>query len=136
MRLCKHNFRNSELKNLNNLKSIGGDANFSDSKVKNLNNLISIGRDADFRYSKIRNLNNLESIGRNVWFEFHNIQSAGRLKSIGGDAHIIVYTDFCKHNNLCESFVDENGNKKIRYIGLDRFEEELKKFYALISKKM
>ena len=120
-------FRNSKIRNLKNLESIGGKADFRFSIIENLNNLISIGRDADFRHSKIRNLNNLESIGRNVWFEFHNIQSAGRLKSIGGDAYIIVYTDYCMQNNLCESFVDENGNKKIRFIGLGRFEEELKK---------
>ena len=100
------NFRNSNLKNLSNLESIGHSADFRDSQILKLGKLESIGYYADFRYSqitdlgnlktigscaffknsKLKTLKNLESIGDNADFRESKLIDLGNLKSIGGDA--------------------------------------------------
>ena len=64
---------NSEITDLGNLTSIGGDANFDNSKVTSLGNLTSIGGHADFKYSKVTSLGNLETIGGDAYFDNSNL---------------------------------------------------------------
>jgi len=82
-------FSKSQMEDLGNLQSIGGDADFSrKSLVKNLGNLRSIGGNADFSFNnKIKTLDGLQSIGGNTYFSHSEIEKLGNdLKSIGGDA--------------------------------------------------
>ena len=81
-------FRNSQIKDLGQLQSIGGYAYFSDSQIKDLGQLRSIGGDAYFSDSQIKDLGQLQSIGGNAFFSDSQIKDLGQLRSIGG------YADF------------------------------------------
>ena len=82
-------FQYSQVTNLGNLESIGGDACFIESKVTSLGNLKSIEGDVYFDTSRITSLGNLKYIGGNAHFNgTRRITSLGNLEYIGGDARL------------------------------------------------
>ena len=81
------NFANSNVTDLGELQSIGGNAKFSFSKITNLGKLQKIGGDANFKYSNITDLGELQKIGGDAFFDNSNITNLGKLQKIGGDAY-------------------------------------------------
>ena len=81
------NFRHSQITNLGNLKSIGGDADFRGSKVTSIGNLELIGGCANFDGSQITDLGILKLIGGDAHFEGSQIINLGNLETIGGSAN-------------------------------------------------
>ena len=79
---------NSQIKDLGDLRTIGGYAWFYNSQVKDLGNLQSIGGNADFSNSQVQSLGNLRTIGRFADFSNSQVRDLGKLKSIGGWAYI------------------------------------------------
>jgi hypothetical protein len=75
------------LKNLGNLKIIGGNATFTDSAITNLGNLTTIGGDAYFTATQFENLGNLTTIGGNVHFVYSKLEKLDNLTTIGGNVH-------------------------------------------------
>ena len=77
-------FTHSQITDLGDLESIGGNADFSWSKITDLGNLQNIGGDAYFRESQITNLGKLERIGGDAKFEGSKTIDLRNLQSIGG----------------------------------------------------
>jgi len=77
---------NSTLTNLGNLKIIEGNFFISgESNLKSLENLETIEGDAILRYSNIEDLGNLKKVGGKLSLRDTNIKNLGRLEFIGGD---------------------------------------------------
>ena len=79
-------FKNSNVTNLGNLKTIGGNADFRDSKIKDFGSLTTIKGNANFSSLKIASLCNLESIEGDADFNYTKAESLGSLKTISGNA--------------------------------------------------
>ena len=80
-------FGNSSITDLGDLAEIDGNADFGNSSLKSLGKLKSIRGDAYFNDSLVTDLGDLSKIGGNARFENSLLQSLGKLKSIGQEAY-------------------------------------------------
>ena len=82
-----NNFMDSQITDLGELKSIGGNAYFEGSQITSLGNLQSIRGNADFWGAHITDLGNLQSIGGNVYIahsglsedDFASVEVGGKI---------------------------------------------------------
>lgn len=77
------------IKDIGDLKNIGGNASFANSEINDTKNLEKIGKIADFRNSKVKSVPNLKYVGQNVWvdkdieLDFSQVEIDGKIFSIG-----------------------------------------------------
>jgi hypothetical protein len=106
--------RDSEVKSLGNLTSVGGDLFLRGSKVETLGNLISVRGNLYLRGSEIKSLGNLTSVGGNLNLIGTKIESLGNLTSVGGNLDLYLTQLSRKHLNLSgdkiRSMVEVGGN--------------------------
>jgi hypothetical protein len=76
--------RDTDIKSLGNLTSVGGTLDLYESKIKSLGNLTSVGGYLDMGCSKIESLGNLTSVGGYLDLYESKIESLGNLTSVGG----------------------------------------------------
>ena len=78
-------FLGSQITDLGQLTTIGGNTDFQGSQFTDLGQLTTIGGVADFRYSQITDLGQLTTIGGNAYFLGSQITDLGQLTTIGGN---------------------------------------------------
>jgi len=72
----------------NPLYSLIGILNLKDTQIKSLGNLQSVGGNLDLYKTSIKSLDNLTSVGGYLDLENTQIESLGNLQSVGGDLFI------------------------------------------------
>ena len=82
-------FLGSQITDLGQLTTIGGNTDFQGSQFTDLGQLTTIGGVADFRYSQITDLGQLTTIGGSADFRDSQVADLGQLTTIGGDAYFI-----------------------------------------------
>ena len=76
--------RNTPIKSLGNLTSVGGDLILSNTPIKSLENLTSVGGNLDLYNSSTESLGNLTSVGDFLDLRGTQIKSLGNLTSVEG----------------------------------------------------
>jgi hypothetical protein len=78
----------TKIKDLGDLKSVGGYLDLEETSIESLGNLESVGGYLNLRGTPIESLGNLKSVGGDLYLEGTPIQDLGNLKNVGGDLEL------------------------------------------------
>ena len=102
--------RDTNIKSLGNLTSVGGNLDLGGSGIQSLGNLTSVGGNLDLFKSNIKSLGNLTSVGGFLFIYRAKIESLGNLTSVGG------YLDLMG-TPLSNKYSEEEIRKMVKVVG-------------------
>jgi len=80
--------RNTSIKSLGNLTSVGDELDLEDTTIESLGKLTSVDGSLSLSYTPIKSLENVVSVGGSLYLTHSSIESLGNLTTVGGNLYL------------------------------------------------
>ena len=102
--------RNTSIKSLGNLTSVGGELDLEDTTIESLGNLTSVDGSLSLSYTPIKSLGNLILVDGSLYLTHSSIESLGNLTSVGGNLYL-------EDTPISEKYTEEEIRSQVKVEG-------------------